>query len=82
VPNILVEILSPTTQRKDRTEKKAIYEHNGVDEYWIVDPPHRSVTVFHLGPTGYAAGRTFAHGMLRSCVLPGLQAEVEAFFRI
>src|SRR5882724_7387745 len=45
VPNLVVEILARSTARKDRTEKKDIYERNGVDEYWIVDPDRQNVTV-------------------------------------
>ena len=49
VPNLVVEILSPATARKDRTEKKAIYEENGVEEYWIVDTKRKEITVSTLG---------------------------------
>ena len=48
VPNVAVEILSRSTARRDRTEKKEIYEQCGVDEYWLVDPDHREVTLFVL----------------------------------
>src|SRR5262245_22714489 len=46
VPNVAIEILSPSTAQKDRIEKKAVYEDNGVEEYWIVDPKRRAVTVY------------------------------------
>lgn len=38
VPKFIVETLSPSTAKKDRTEKKDIYEKAGVEEYWIVSP--------------------------------------------
>lgn len=41
VPSLVVEILSPATARRDRLEKKRIYEANGVEEYWLVDPYQR-----------------------------------------
>ena len=37
-PSLVVEILSPSTARNDRTLKKELYERSGVPEYWLVDP--------------------------------------------
>ena len=80
VPNLVVEILSPSTARKDRVEKKSVYERNGVDEYWIVDPVRKQVTVFHLGKRGYGAGATFTAGPIRSRALPGLTLAAKELF--
>jgi len=80
VPNLVVEILSPSTTKRDQTEKKEIYERNGVDEYWIVDPRGKAATVFHLGEHGYAAGLRVGRGSLRSRVLPRLRVAVEKLF--
>jgi Uma2 family endonuclease len=80
VPNLVVEILSPGTAKRDRTEKKALYERNRVDEYWIVDPRRRQVTVFELEKRGYGTGTVFAAGRIRSRVLPGLDLPVEDLF--
>ena len=80
VPTLVIEILSPSTGRRDRTEKRSIYERNGVDEYWIVDPPHRMVTVFHLDEGGYDAGTTFSSGIVRSRVLPKLRLAIAKLF--
>ena len=38
VPKFIVETLSPSTAKRDKTEKKDIYEKAGVEEYWIVSP--------------------------------------------
>ena len=48
VPDMVVEILSKSTHRKDLTVKKDIYESNGVKEYWIVDPCMKIVDVYVL----------------------------------
>lgn len=48
-PDLIVEILSPATARKDLKEKFAAYERAGVREYWTVDPAARTVMVFRLG---------------------------------
>ena len=49
VPHLVVEILSPSTRRRDREQKKAFYLEAGVAEYWIVDPERRNVTVVRPG---------------------------------
>jgi Uma2 family endonuclease len=46
VPDLVVEVLSRSTKTRDRGEKKAIYEANGVIEYWLVDLERRTLTVF------------------------------------
>lgn len=45
-PDLIMEILSPSTRRHDRLVKLDLYQRAGVREYWIVDPENRSVLVF------------------------------------
>ena len=47
-PDLVVEVLSPTTARNDKTVKKAAYAKSGVREYWIVDPVNRAVEQYLL----------------------------------
>jgi len=47
-PDLMVEILSPSTARKDKMEKFKLYEKYGVKEYWIVSPEMKSVEVYLL----------------------------------
>lgn len=82
VPDLVVEILSPSTTTRDRGEKKAIYAGAGVREYWIVDPRGRTVTIF----VGEASDR-FSAGLvlgeddtIESDVLPGLGFVVRELF--
>ena len=48
VPDLIVEILSPSTARKDRMVKLFTYEKYGVKELWLVDPRGKSVEVYLL----------------------------------
>lgn len=45
-PDMVVEILSPSTQRHDRLVKLGLYQRAGVREYWIVSPEEQTVQVF------------------------------------
>lgn len=47
-PNLLVEVLSPSTSRHDCVLKKELFERVGVPEYWIVDPGEHSIDQFVL----------------------------------
>lgn len=77
VPDLVVEILSPSTRGRDLTEKKDVYARNGVDEYWVIDPHARSVTVFSRSGAAFDDGTTLARGLLPSRLLPGLDTTVE-----
>ena len=48
VPDLVVEILSPSTLNNDFGIKKDTYEKNGVKEYWIVNSVDKSIQVYHL----------------------------------
>lgn len=81
VPNLVVEILSTPTAARDRTEKKTIYERNGVEEYWIVDTDRRAITVFRLAGSRYGTPLTVGSGeQLTSTVLPQLTFAVSEIF--
>ena len=54
-PDLVMEILSPSTRRHDRLTKFNLYQRAGVREYWIVDPADRSIQVFVLEDRRYSA---------------------------
>ena len=47
-PDLVIEITSPSTFRKDLTDKYALYETSGVKEYWIVYPDNKAIAVYLL----------------------------------
>jgi len=81
VPDLVVEILSPSTAPRDRGAKRDLYEQSGVREYWIVDPRAREVTVLRLRDGAFAPGRVHASGtVLSSPLLPELALDVASIF--
>jgi len=60
-PEVVIEVLSPTTAAKDLRQKKALYEQAGVREYPVVDPLEQYAIRFLLGPDGcFDKGTVFA----------------------
>lgn len=47
-PDLVVEVLSPGTEKRDRGYKKDLYEKSGVREYWLVEPETQTVEVYLL----------------------------------
>lgn len=64
-PDLVVEILSPSTARYDKQQKFQAYEKHGVGEYWIVDPVHEVIEVWLLG-TDKTFKRQGAYGAVDS----------------
>ena len=59
IPKFIVETLSPSTARRDRAEKKDIYEKAGVEEYWIVTPQGKSVEIYYLEEDKYILEQSY-----------------------
>ena len=80
-PDLIIEILSPSTRRKDRRRKFRLYEQAGVREYWIVDPETRTVSVFQLEDGRYAAPDIYAgNGSVPVGVLDGFSVDLSTVF--
>lgn len=52
-PDLIIEVLSPRTEKFDRKEKKKVYEEHGVKEYWMIDVKTKVVTGFQLKENKY-----------------------------
>ena len=80
-PDMVVEIMSPGSVGHDTRAKFALYEENGVNEYWLVTPGEKSVTVFVLDNGQYEQlGEYFRPGPIPVHTLPGLTLEWEEVF--
>jgi Uma2 family endonuclease len=81
-PDLVIEILSPTSAPLDRGPKLKAYARHGVTEYWIVDPDERAVEIYRLTPEGYQLTRTFSEeAVLSSPMLPGFELQVGSLFQ-
>ncbi len=81
VPDLIVEILSPSNWLYDRREKMKVYEEAGVPEYWIVDPRTRTVEVYVLEEGAFLqVGQYGAGEVARSQVLAGFEVLVDEIF--
>lgn len=80
-PDLVVEILSPGSALRDRTEKTVWYGQYGVREYWLVDPETRAIEVRRLSAEGYEPLGVYEFGqILTSEVLSGLALPVDSIF--
>ncbi|GAW30543.1 Uma2 family endonuclease [Carboxydocella sp. JDF658] len=81
-PDLVVEILSPSTASIDYIKKMALYEKYGVKEYWIVSPKSRTVQIFALVDAHFNEPDTFALGeTVSSRLFSALAFPVKEIFR-
>ena len=81
VPDLVMEILSESTEKQDRTEKFYEYGKAGVLEYWIVDPSAQTIEVFVLDQGAYKLlGKWGTDEVAYSKVLAGFQVAVDGVF--
>ncbi len=84
-PDLAIEVLSPSTSRKDLNEKFRLYEKHGVREYWVVDPGNRAIHVWQPGADGrYGEGELrdllYDASPIESRVLNGFSVDPSALF--
>ncbi len=80
-PDMVMEILSPDTQRRDRMDKLKLYERAKVKEYWLVDPDAKTVQVYLLEGETYQLTEVYtAQNVAKVNVLPGCFVELSKVF--
>ena len=76
-PDLVVEILSPSTATRDRTFKRTLYARHGVNEYWMVDTTAKDITVLLLGGQGFEVVDAYGEGeTLTSPTLRGIRLKI------
>jgi len=81
-PDLVVEILSPSTAEWDRVTKRRTYERYGVRELWLVDLEGRSIEVAARNEMGLETIRVYPLGTtVSSPILPGFVVDVDQLFR-
>ena len=81
-PDIVVEILSPSTTYKDSTAKMRLYQKHGVKEYWLVNSVLQSILVYQLEPDGrFGKPQEYRRGeRLQSGAVPAIEIDLEQAF--
>ena len=82
-PDLIVEILSPSTGYKDQTTKLALYERYHVEEYWLVNGDVPSVMVYRIGSDGFFKKPDYYRidESINSSVLGGADIPLKLFVR-
>jgi len=76
-PDLLIEIVSPDSQSRDRREKFMEYQAGGVREYWIIDPMSENVEMYSLSAEGSYQVVQPSGQVISSVVLAGFTLETE-----
>lgn len=80
-PDLIIEILSPSTGSLDKVRKSKLYYTHGVKEYWIVDPNDKSVQMFTRGKNNWNLYESYdTNQTLLSPLLPGLEIPLNEIF--
>ena len=80
-PDLVIEVLSPSTRQRDLEIKRVRYALFGVLEYWLADPEMRTITALELVNGEYVERGTFEAGdELHTPLIPGLIIPVEQVF--
>ena len=80
-PDLVIEVLSPSTARLDIGPKREVYAAAGVKEMWLVSPQHRKIDIYLLRDTQLALTRSAVEGeSVATALIPGLTRDVREIF--
>jgi len=79
-PDIVVEVLSPSTEKHDRETKFQDYAAHGISEYWIIDAEHETIEQYMLQNENYDLLLKAKEGSIQSMVLPEFRIQIRSVF--
>jgi Uma2 family endonuclease len=80
-PELVIEVVSPSSRKRDYKEKSAEYPRLGAKEYWIVDPRKRAMVVMRRVRNRWVESVIEPPDLYRTRLLPGLEFSCETVFR-
>lgn len=81
-PDLVVEIVSPSSARNDRVRKTRLYAEFGVAHYWIIEPERQTLETLELKDARYSLGAILTEeDMLESSLFPNLQISLAELFQ-
>jgi len=83
VPELVIEIGSPSTRKRDETIKRRLYEREGVSEYWVVDPDIDVIRIYRREGEGFGRARELsveAGDVLTTSLFDGLELPLARVF--
>jgi len=84
IPDLIIEIISPSSMLRDRIEKKNIYERCMVPEYWLVDPKYSTIEVYTLDDNKFELynASTALEGEFKSSLFSSLTLDLKKIFSL
>lgn len=79
-PDLVIEILSDSTERRDRGVKFKDYQSHKIEEYWIIDPENQTLEQYHLKGDAYDLILKSSQGFVTSFVVKGFQIPILSIF--
>lgn len=81
--DLVAEVISPGSRRRDRIDKRDLYEQHGVKEYWLIDPKALTVEVLHLVQGEFQLlGRWRPGESAESRLLKGFRVKISGLFGV
>ena len=81
-PDLVVEVSSPSTRRREHLRKRELYQRNGVPEYWLVDLEIERIEIYRLEGDRFAPPTFLGpEEMLTTPLIPGLEIPLEDVLR-